>query len=293
MTYRRKPRRRDRLNGWLVLVGCFLNQFIVDGLCYNYVNLFARIQTEFHVTSKLIASLPYMLLIGFYLLMAPVSLFLTKQYGTKRVAVVGSFLSTASLLVSSFLGDNLIAFSLFYGLLTGVGISLIYVPTVVATSKWFLKERLFANSLCVLSACVGAGVYPFLSELVLRRYSLFDTLLILAGVQLNCLVGSLLLRKHKASFLVSKLNSQRKPHSISRKYAAENGNGNCAEENGVGKSLNSKANKTKSISSAHLLENETRGKHTNVGAFFCSPLFGVEIYTLANTFINSISSLLF
>lgn len=68
------------------------------------------------------------------------------------------------------------------------------MPSVLAISKWFVRRRLFANSMAQLGACLGAALYPICSELILRRYNLFDTLLILAGVQLNCLVGSVLLR---------------------------------------------------------------------------------------------------
>lgn len=78
----------------------------------------------------------------------------------------------------------------------GIGIGLIYVPSLITTSKWFLKKRLFANSLNILGACLGAAIYPLLSEFILQKYDLFDSLLILAGVQLNCLVGSLLLKPH-------------------------------------------------------------------------------------------------
>jgi hypothetical protein len=247
----KKPKRRDRLNGCLVLVGCILNNFIIDGLCFNYANLFDLVQKEFHLTSKLLASLPYTFLIGFLLLIAPVSLFLTKQYGTKRVAILGTFISTCSMLISSFLKDNLVLFLIFNGILTGAGIGLIYVPTVMATSKWFLRRRMFATSLNILGACIGAAIYPLMSELLLRRYEMFDALLILSGVQLNCLIGSLLLKDNKSAFLISKLHVyKRKDNQVS--YAT-------VEENN-----NVRTNKSKPINSAHLLD---KGKNKIIDSF--------------------------
>ena len=44
----KKPKRRDRLNGCLVLVGCILNNFIIDGLCFNYANLFDLVHLIVH-----------------------------------------------------------------------------------------------------------------------------------------------------------------------------------------------------------------------------------------------------
>jgi len=65
---------------------------------------------------------------------------------------------------------------------------------LISTSKWFLKKRLFANSLCMLCAAIGAAVYSILSGFILRKYNLFDSIFILSSVQLNCLVGSILYR---------------------------------------------------------------------------------------------------
>jgi hypothetical protein len=193
----RRPTKRDRINGWLVIIGCFLNQFIIDGLCYNYAALFDLVQTSFELDSKLVASLPGTFLIGFFILITPLATFLTKQYGTRKIAIVGTFISTLSLLISSFL-NNIVLFTIFYGLFTGVGIGLVYIPSLITTSRWFLKRRLFANSLNVLGACLGAAIYPLVTEILIKHYqsSLYDTLLILAAIQFNCLVGSMLLRSN-------------------------------------------------------------------------------------------------
>ncbi|RNA15732.1 Monocarboxylate transporter 7, partial [Brachionus plicatilis] len=84
-----------------------------------------------------------------------------------------------------------------------IGLSLVYVPTMIATSKWFVKKRLFACSINVLGACLGAVFYPLLTEFILSRYSLFNTLLILSSLQLNTFAGSLLLFDHPSQLLAS------------------------------------------------------------------------------------------
>ena len=104
---------------WLVVFGCILNQFIIDGLCFNYANLFDVIQKDFHINSRLISSMPVALLICLYLAFAPISIFLTKTYGSRRIALIGSFISTVSLLVSSFL-RNIVFFTLFFCIFTGL-----------------------------------------------------------------------------------------------------------------------------------------------------------------------------
>ncbi len=108
----------EQIASWLVIFGCILNQFIIDGFCFNYANLFDLIQIDLNVESRLISSMPIALLICFYLMFAPVSIFLTKTYGSRRIALVGSFISSISLLISSFI-RNIIVFTLFYGIFTG------------------------------------------------------------------------------------------------------------------------------------------------------------------------------
>jgi MFS family permease len=119
------------------------------------------------------------------------------------------------MLIATFCQESFVLFVVFYGVLNGIGISLIYIPTVITTSKWFLKQRMLANCLNVLAACLGAALYPCVCEFVMTKYNLFDTIFILAGVQINFLVGSLLLRNNEAVFLISKLNGYKRRRRIS------------------------------------------------------------------------------
>ena len=128
----KENKRFEQIASWFVIFGCVLNQFIIDGLCFNYANVFDLIQKEFKINSRLISSMPAALLICFYLIFAPVSIFLTKTYGTRRIALIGSFISTISLLVSSFI-TNIIAFTIFYGVFTGkifTTVSFIFDPFI-------------------------------------------------------------------------------------------------------------------------------------------------------------------
>lgn len=113
-----KTAEKDKVTPCLVLVGCMLNQFIIEGLCFNYANLFDFIQKELRFSSKLIATMPGALLLTFFLLLAPIAVFMSKQFGTRRTAIIGTFISTLSLLICSFF-SNIVVFVVFYGVLTG------------------------------------------------------------------------------------------------------------------------------------------------------------------------------
>jgi hypothetical protein len=115
----KKLSKSERINTLLVMFACFLNNFIIEGLCYNYANLFKLIETKFELQSKLIACMPGQFLIIFFLLFAPIAVYFSKQYGEMRIALVGTFMSAISLFISSFIMNDIVLFSLFYGVFTG------------------------------------------------------------------------------------------------------------------------------------------------------------------------------
>lgn len=205
---------------WLVLFGAILNMSIVEGLCYNYLNLLASVRDTFVADlntnddeetrrrvapGPLLAILPTALLVGLFLLLAPLSVFMAKTQGSRIVAVFGSVVSAISLLVCSF-QDDIYGFMLTYGVLTGIGCSFIFLPSVISLSKWFLKERLTASSFAVLGSSVGAAFYVLLGDYLVRRFDLHGCLLVMAALQLNCLVGSLLLSEENVPYSLLEFN---------------------------------------------------------------------------------------
>lgn len=84
---------------------------------------------------------------------------------------------------------------------------------MIATSKWFVKKRLFACSISVMGASLGAVFYPLITQLILSRYSLFNTLFLLSSVQLNSIAASLLLFDNKSQILASSIAHNYRKHS--------------------------------------------------------------------------------
>jgi len=103
---------------WMVLAGCIINMIIVEGLTFNYPNFFGFVEREWDVRSKLVASLPTVFLLAVFLLGTPFAVFLAKVHGSRKVAVVGSAVSTVALVLCSF-QDNIVGFAVTYGCLNG------------------------------------------------------------------------------------------------------------------------------------------------------------------------------
>ena len=79
-------------------------------------------------------------------------------------------------------------------LYTGVGTSFALSPTLATVGQYFEKRRALANSIGGAGVGVGGLILPPLFALILDEYSVFGTLLILAGLMLNVAVTGALLR---------------------------------------------------------------------------------------------------
>ena len=134
--------RFGNLINWFLIIGSIINHVLIDGFCYNYSNLFLYIEKAYTIQndefnelddnvlnssstanktnySKLLFTLPGSLLISIYLLFIPISLYISKRFGIRPVALVGSLISTLSILATSFLKMNFVLFILFYSLING------------------------------------------------------------------------------------------------------------------------------------------------------------------------------
>jgi len=70
----------------------------------------------------------------------------------------------------------------------GLGTSLIYLPSIVIVSVYFERRRALATGMAVCGTGVGTIVFAPLVECLLEVYGWRGTLLIEAGLLLNCCV---------------------------------------------------------------------------------------------------------
>ncbi|VDI81276.1 Hypothetical predicted protein [Mytilus galloprovincialis] len=110
----------------------------------------------------------------------------------RRVAVIGSLLSTTSLLYVPFL-DNIIYLYIIYGIFTGLGFAMVYLPSSVLAGLYFNKHRSLAAGVAASGSGVGAVVFPLSVHSLIQYYGWKGSVFILAGLSLHCIVFSALL----------------------------------------------------------------------------------------------------
>ena len=68
------------------------------------------------------------------------------RFGTRITCVIGSFISSAAMLTSSY-SSSLTILMITYGIFGGFGLGLMYVPAVIAVSQYFNKRLNLATGL--------------------------------------------------------------------------------------------------------------------------------------------------
>ncbi|XP_052090891.1 monocarboxylate transporter 14-like [Mytilus californianus] len=132
--------------------------------------------------------------LGVFLGAGPFVSLLMRHMSYRRVAVIGSLLSTISLMCVPFL-DNIIYLYIIYGIftVTGLGFAMVYLPSNVLAGLYFNKHRSLAAGIATSGSGIGAVIFPLLVHSLIQYYGWKGSVFILAGLSLQCIVLSALL----------------------------------------------------------------------------------------------------
>lgn len=179
--------------GWVIVCACFLGSFVVFGLSYSFGVFLDRILEAFG-GSRGATSLAFgVQTVSIYVGASAVGV-LVDRYGTRRMLLVGTVLTTAGLAAAS-RTTSLPSLILTYGVLTGLGLSVVYVVAYATVTRWFDRRLGLAGGLA--SAGLGVGmlaVVPSATWLI-ARLGWRDALLAIAlGAAAVLLIAAALVR---------------------------------------------------------------------------------------------------
>ncbi|ADJ15030.1 MFS transporter [Halalkalicoccus jeotgali] len=153
--------------GWVVVAACFLGSFVVFGLSYSFGVFFEPILAEFGrsrgVTSVAFGVQSLMLYLG-----AVGIGVLVDRYGTRRMLAAGAVVLVFGLLATS-RAQSLLVLVFTYGIVTGLGMSVLFVVSYATVPRWFDRRQGLAGGLA--SAGLGMGmvvVAPAADALIVR-----------------------------------------------------------------------------------------------------------------------------
>jgi OFA family oxalate/formate antiporter-like MFS transporter len=139
--------------GWVVVAAAFTLMFVGFGAAYSFAAFFTAFESEFGASRGHIALVFSVAAFTWFLLGAPGGV-AADRFGPRRVALVGVACLAGGLALASVAGSVAVLYAT-YSIGMGLGVGLVYVPSVGAVQPWFGANRAFASGVAVSG--IGAG----------------------------------------------------------------------------------------------------------------------------------------
>ena len=180
--------------GWglVVLAGAFVSYAIADGWSYSFGVVYPDLLAQFGAgrgRTALIGALLY----GVPLLVSPAVCALTAVYGCRAVAIAGGAITTGYF-VATYFATSVTQLCALTGVVAGVGLAMVYIPTLVAVTNYFEKWRGVATAVAVTGSGVGAFVFPVIIDWLMRLYGWRGMMLIFGAIALHLVAAGALYR---------------------------------------------------------------------------------------------------
>ena len=179
---------------WVVVWATFFALAIIFGVSYSFAAFFASFASEFDA-QRADVSLVFGLSGGVYFVFGAGAGMLADRFGPRAVTSTGMLLIAAGLLLCSFAGSMPMVYAA-YGVGVGLGIALVYTPSIACVQPWFTQRRGLAAGLA--SAGIGAGTVsvPLIAAAAIDALQWRDAMRALAaGVLAAGLCATWLLRR--------------------------------------------------------------------------------------------------
>jgi len=183
---------------WVVVWATFTCLALIFGVSYSFAAFFESFAVEFSAQR---ADVSWIFgLSGFvYFVMGAGGGMLADRFGPRIVCSAGMALIALGLLATSW-ATSLLTVYVSYGLLVGLGIALVYTPSIASVQPWFTTRRGLAGG--IASSGVGAGtlLVPVLVAMAIGPMPWREAMQVLAlGVLVLGLLAAALLRRAPAA----------------------------------------------------------------------------------------------
>ncbi len=163
---------------WVVVWACFGSLALIFGVSYSFAAFFASFAVEF-AAQRADVALVFGLCGLIYFVLGVGGGMLADRFGPRAVCMIGMVCIAAGLLGTS-LAQSMATVYLCYGVGIGIGIALVYTPSIACVQPWFTRRRGLAAG--IASAGIGAGtlVVPLLATGAIAWLQWRDALRLLA-----------------------------------------------------------------------------------------------------------------
>ena len=180
-----------------MVFGAFLCVAVIFGVAYSFAAFFRSFGAEF-AADRADVSLVFGLSGLLYFLLGAGAGMLADRFGPRLVCAAGMVFIAAGLLASSF-AQSMAAIYVAWGGGLGIGIGLVYAPSIASVPPWFVRRRAFAAGIASAGIGVGTLAVPLLATAAIDALGWRHALQAIAAAVFVVGVGAtLLLRRAPA-----------------------------------------------------------------------------------------------
>jgi len=176
---------------WVVVWAAFACVAVIFGVAYSFAAFFRSFGSDF-AADRADVSLVFGLSGLIYFLLGAGAGMLADRFGPRLVCAAGMVFIAAGLLASSF-AQSMAAIYLAWGGGLGIGIGLVYAPSIASVPPWFVRRRAFAAGIASAGIGVGTLAVPLLATAAIDALGWRHALQAIAAAVLVVGVGATLL----------------------------------------------------------------------------------------------------
>lgn len=178
--------------GWVVVGASFYCNLILNGIIFSFGILLTPLADHFEVTRSTIAWSGGVAT-GLFLGSGPLVSFQIHRLGCRLVSMAGSLLAALGMFLASS-SSSISAFIVTYGVMSGLGFGMVYLPSVVICGIYFEKKRALATGIALCGSGTGGLVLLPLSTFLLNHFGWRGVITCFAVMCLSCFFVSILMR---------------------------------------------------------------------------------------------------
>ncbi|XP_071948298.1 monocarboxylate transporter 12-like [Antedon mediterranea] len=172
----------DKGWAWVVMVASLLTHIFTFGMAYSSVGVFYTEFLRVFGKSKSATAWVGSILLGTMLCSGPVASVMVGRWGPRHVTLIGATFAAAGMMLSS-LATGLPFLYLTYGVLTGLGFGLSYLPCIVTLGKFFERRRSVATGIAVAGSGVGTFILAPVCQALLNIIGWRKTFVVLGFLE--------------------------------------------------------------------------------------------------------------
>lgn len=191
-----KPPPPDGGWGWLIVIGAHVAQALSLGILSSAGPVIVEWLEFFEGTTAAQAAWVFSMTAIIGALVTPFATGVAMKFGIRPVVILGGFFIFAGFLLSSY-AQNIEQLFIYMGFIMGVGLGLVYAPSLVIVGVYFKENFVFANGLVFLGVCTGQLIFSPLFVELNKIYGWRKSLFIFAAIGLNVVACGMIFRPLK------------------------------------------------------------------------------------------------